>query len=298
MDAPNIMISGLQERLPAITSCLSSYAEKHQFFRYTGQLKIIIIDYIEEAHSIANNHSPHLSQVSILFRNTVVQYQKTVQVFLDSAIKVLRETQVKLPGSKEMSSLIEVVNKLTISITTTVQKAMHMLAVNVEYAFNVAFNMISKINVTMHVGDVMAGAKIIDQIRDRVKMVLNPVVDFLKQIESVDMLLEKLGDTLKFFVDQAQDFVDNTLKSDFLGAIAVYMNALYDKYLNLMKIITNYANTAVDIATINGTIDYILETVRSVVNQFNYTVTDLLKQAPAHYRSYIKVQGKRLEINL
>ncbi|XP_067428848.1 apolipoprotein B-100-like [Thunnus thynnus] len=298
MDAPDIMLSGLQERLPAVTSCLSSFAEKYQLFRYAAQLKIIIIDYIEEAHNIAKNHSPHLSQVSILFRNTVVQYQKTVQVFLDAAIKVLRETQVKLPGSEEMISLIEVVNKMTVSITTMVQKANHMVAVNVEYAFNAVFDMISKIHVTMHIGDVMAGAKIIDQIRDRIKTVSNSVVDLFKHFESVDMVLENLGDTLKFFVDKAQDFVDNTLKSDVLDAIAVYMNAFYDKYINLMKTITKYANIAVDIETINGAINYILDIVRSVVNQFNHTVTDLLQQAPAHYRSYVKVQGKRLEINL
>lgn len=298
MDAPDIMLRGLQERLPAITSCLSSFAEKYRLFKYAAQLKIIIIDYIEEAHNIANSHSPHLSQMSILFRNTVVQYQKTIKVFLDAAIKVLRETQVKLPGSEEMTSLIQVVNKLTISITTIVQKAIHTAAVNVEYAFNVVFGMISKIHVTMHVGDVMAGAKIIDQIRDWVKTAPNPVIDFFKHIESVDMFLEKLSDTLKFFVDKAQDFVDNTLKSDVLDAIAVYMNNFYDKYINLMKTITKHANTAVDTETIIVTVNYILDSVRAVVNQFNYTVTDLLQQAPAHYRSYIKVKGKRLEINI
>merc|ERR1712002_186542 len=298
MNAPDIMLSGLQERVPAITTCFSNFAEKYQLFRYAAQLKIIIIDYIEEAHNIANNHSPHLSQVSILFRNTVVQYQRTVQVFLDAAIKVLRETQIKLPGSEEMTSLAEVVNKLTIGISTTVQNVIHVVAVNVEYSFNVVLGMISKIHVTMHVGDVMAGAKIIDQIRDRVKMMPNPVVDHLKHIESIDMFLEKLGDTLKFFVDKTQDFVDNTLNSDVLDAIAVYINAFYDKQVNLMKTFTKCANTAVDIETINNTINYILDSVRSVVNQFNYTVTDCLQQAPARYRSYVKVNGKRLEINL
>ncbi|XP_031178438.1 apolipoprotein B-100-like [Sander lucioperca] len=298
MDAPDIMLRGLQERLSAITSCLSSFFEKYQLFKHAAQLKNIIICYTEEAHNIANNHAPHLSQVSILFRNTVAQYQKTIQVFLDNAIKVLRETQVKLPGSEEMTPLIEVLNKLTTSITTMLEKTMHLVAVNVQYVSSAMFGMTRKIQVTMPIGDVMAGAKIIDDIRDWVKAIPNPIVDLLKNLESLDMFLEKLGDTLKFFIDKAQDFIDNTLKSDVLDAIADYINAFYDKHVSLMKTITKYANTAVDIESINGTINYILDIFRSVVNQFYYTVTDYLQQAPTQYRSYVKVKGRKLEINL
>lgn len=298
MDAPDIMLSGLKEKLPAITSCLSNFAEKYQLFRYAAQLKNIIIYYIEEAHNIANNHAPHMSQVSILFRNTVVQYQRTVQVFLDAAIKVLRETQVKLPGSDETTTLIEVLNKLTTSITTMLEKAMNMVSVNVEYAFNIIVCMIGKIQVTVPVGDIMAGAKIVDQIRDKVKTMSNVIVDFLKHIESLDMFLDKLSDTLKFFVDKTQDFVDNTLKCDVLDAVTVYINALYDKHVWLMKTITKYANTPVDTESINNVINYLLDIFRSVVNQCKNTVTNYLQQAPAHYRSYVKVKGTKLEIML
>lgn len=298
MDAPDIMLSGLQERLPTIISCLSSFAEKYQLFKHAAQLKNNIIYYTEEAHNIANNHAPHLSQVSILFRKTIAQYQKTVQVFLDDAIRFLRETMVKLPGSEEKIPLIEVLNKLTTSITTMLEKAMHVVAVNVEYSVNAMFGMIRKIQVTMPIGDVMAGAKIIDKIRDWMKTMPNPIVDLLKQLESLDMFLENLGETLKFFVEKAQDFVDNTLKSDVLDAIAVYINAFYDKHVRLMKTLTKYAKTAVDNDSINGTINYILDIFRSVVNQFHHTVTYYLQQAPAQYRSYVKVKGTKLEINL
>uniref|UniRef100_A0A3P8U0I8 Vitellogenin domain-containing protein n=1 Tax=Amphiprion percula TaxID=161767 RepID=A0A3P8U0I8_AMPPE len=219
IEAPEIMLSGLQEKVPAITSCLSSFAEKHQLFGHAAQLKNIIMDSVEEAYNSANTHALHLSQVSILFRNTVVQYQKNVQVFLDAAIRVLRETRVKLPGSEEMTPLIEVINKLTTRITNMLEKASHMVSVNVEYAFNAVVGMISKIEVTMPVGDVMAGAKIIRQIKEWLKTTPNPVVGILKHLKSLDMSLEKLGDALKAFVDKAQDFIDNSLKSDVLDTI-------------------------------------------------------------------------------
>lgn len=295
MDAPDIMLSGLQERLPAITSCLSSFAEKYQLFRHTAMLKNSITHYTEEAHNIANSHAPHLSQVSILFRNTVVHYQKTVHVFLDAAIKVLRETHVKLPGSEKMTPLIEVLNKITTSIAIMLEKTIHLVVVNVECAFSVVIGMISKIQVTMPIGDVMAGAKVIEAIRERVKTMPNSIADLLEHLESLDTFLEKLGDTLKFFVDKAQDIVDNTLKSD---VIVVYINAFYDKHVSLVKTITRYANRAVDMDDINGTINDILDIFRSAVNQFTHTISDYMQKAPAQYRSYVKIKDRKLEIYL
>uniref|UniRef100_UPI0037E7B4DC apolipoprotein B-100-like n=1 Tax=Semicossyphus pulcher TaxID=241346 RepID=UPI0037E7B4DC len=298
MEAPDLMLSGLQERLPAITSSFSNFVEKYHLSKHPALLKNIIIYYTEEAHNIANNHAPHLSQVSILFRNTVVQYQKTAQGFLDSTINVLRQTQVKLPGSDDMTPLIEVLNKMTTSIITMLETAFDLVAVNVEYAFSIVIGTISKIQVTMPIGDVMAGAKIVDEMREKVRNMPNPIVGLLKHLESLDIFLENLSDTLKFFVDKAQDFVDNSLKSDVLDVIAVYINALYEKHVILMRTITKYADAVLDIEFIKGTIDYILDIFRSAVNQFYKTVTDYLHQAPAQLRFYAKVKGRKLEINL
>ncbi|XP_010778500.1 uncharacterized protein, partial [Notothenia coriiceps] len=39
METPDIMLSGLKERIPAIASCFSSFAEKHQLLKHSAQLK-------------------------------------------------------------------------------------------------------------------------------------------------------------------------------------------------------------------------------------------------------------------
>merc|ERR1712168_364369 len=118
MEAPEIMINGLKERLPAIVSTLNDFGEKYQFFGHVSGLKSAIVNLVEETYATVNNQAPELSQLSILFRNTVGQYQKTVQVFLDTAVKFLRETQFKLPGSDEMTTLPEVLKKLTSTFAT------------------------------------------------------------------------------------------------------------------------------------------------------------------------------------
>ncbi|KAG7239696.1 hypothetical protein INR49_028632 [Caranx melampygus] len=297
MDTPNIMLRELNEKIPAITSCLSSFAEKYQLFSHAAQLKNIIIFYVEKAHNIENVER-YLPPLSALFRKTVVQYQKTIEVFLDAAIKFLRETRVKLPGSDHMTTLLEVLNKTMSSITSMVGKALQLLAINVEYALNFLLGMVSKIQVTMPVGDVMAIAKLRDQIRNSVKTMFNPVVDYVNHPESFDMLLEKLSDTLKLLVDKAQDYVDYQLRSPLLQhPIAFCMNYVYDIYIKLVKAMTEYANTSVDTDSINNIIYYILDIFRSKVNEFRYTVTGYLQRAPAQYRSYVKVKGTKLEIS-
>ncbi|XP_028253696.1 apolipoprotein B-100-like [Parambassis ranga] len=195
MDAPEIMLSGLHEKLPAITSSLSTFAEKYQLFTYADQLKNIVTKTVEEAHSFATSHAPHVIQVSIL---------------------------------KPMS---------------------------------------------------------------------NAIVNTLEHMERLDTSLENLGNNLKFYVYKAQDFVDN-LESDTLNTIAVYIKAFYAKPIHLVKTLTDYADSVLTTESINDTIIYILNSVRSAVNQFSSTVADYLQKAPAHSRSYLKVKGKKLEINI
>ncbi|XP_065819953.1 apolipoprotein B-100-like [Labrus bergylta] len=298
MEAHDIMLNGFQERLPAIAASMSSFVEKYHLSRHAAQLKNFIIYYTEEAHNIANNHAPDLSHVSILFRNTVVQYQKTVLLLLDATINVLKETKVKLPGSEEMTSLIDVLNKMTASITSWLEKTFNFVAGNAEYTFSVVTGLFSKIQVKMPNGDVMISAKIIDEIRERVRTITNYIMDLLKNPDNLDFFLVNLGDTLKFFVDKAQNFVDNTLKSDFLDAIAVYLNAFHEEFTRLMRTITKYANRDLDIEFLKGTMDYILTVFKSAVNHFNKTFSDYLHQAPAPWKFYVKVKDGKLEINL
>merc|ERR1712121_400720 len=283
--------------LPAIISTLNDFGEKYQLTGQVTGLKSAIVNLLEEAYTLSSQ-SPDLTQVSILFRNTIVQYQKIVQVFLDAAVKFLRETQFKLPGSDEITTLPEVLKKLTVTIATVLEKAIQMMLVNAELTFNAMVDMLSNIQVTMPIGDVMSGAQMIDRLRDTVKALLSQVVDLVKNLESLDMILEKLGETLKVIVDKAQEFVDNSLKSDILDAVAIYINAFYGNLVTVMKKVMDQANTFVDMEYLNGTIDYLMEVVRSVVNLFSKTISEFLQQAPAEFQEYVKVEGRRLEIDL
>lgn len=293
MKAPHDMLLGLKERLPAITSTLNSFSNKYEIFGHVEGLKSSIINLIEEAYTAANSHAAELSQLSILFRNTVFEFQKTIQVFLDAAIKFLRETEFKLPGSEEITTLPEVLKQLTTSIATMVEQAIQMLIDSAEASFNALVDMISDIQVTMPIGDVMTGAQIIDNM----KHALAQLVGLVKHLESLDMVLEKLGETLKVIVEKAREFVD-TLKSDYLDAVAIYFNALYNNLVGVIKTVLDQVNTVLNMEQVNLAIEHIADMVLSVVNQLNLAITGLLQQASEEAQAFIKVSGGRLEIEL
>ncbi|XP_071018728.1 apolipoprotein B-100-like [Oncorhynchus clarkii lewisi] len=293
MKAPHDMLLGLKERLPAITSTLNSFSNKYEIFGHVEGLKSSIINLIEEAYTAANSHAAELSQLSILFRNTVFQFQKTIQVFLDAAIKFLRETEFKLPGSEEITTLPEVLKQLTTSIATMVEQAIQMLIDSAEASFNALVDMISDFQVTMPIGDVMTGAQIIDNM----KHALAQLVGLVKHLESLDIVLEKLGETLKVIVEKAQEFVD-TLKSDYLDAVAIYINALYNNLVGVIKTVLDQVNTVLNMEQVNLAMEHIADMVLSVVNQLNLAITGLLQQASEEAQAFIKVSGGRLEIEL
>ncbi|XP_019909282.2 apolipoprotein B-100 isoform X2 [Esox lucius] len=296
MEAPNDMLLGLKERLPLITSTLTNFLEKYQIFGHMEGLKRATINLIEDAYITANRHAPELSQLSVLFRNTVVQYQKAVQVFLDAAIKILRETQFKLPGSEEMTTLPEVLKQFTITLSIILQHTIEIINRNVELCFTVLIEMFSKIQIRMPIGNVMTGGQILDQLKVTKKEFLDRVTNLINNFERLDTGLVELSKTLEFLVEKAQVLVDN-MKFDYLDDVAVYVNDLYVNFVAVIKTILDTLNT-LNMEQVNRAVEHIIEMVMSLVTQFNLANTGLLDQSSEEAQAFTKVSGGKLEINL
>jgi len=290
MDAPADMLLGLKERIPVITASLNDLAEKYNLLGQVSTLKTALISLIDEAYVAANNQAEGLSQLSILFRNTVVQYHKIVQVFVDNVVQILRETQFKLPGSEELTTLPEVLKKLTTAVAAYLDQAIQMIMTNVEIAYTAVIDMIADVQVTMPIGTAVSGAEIIKQ----VKTILAQVVDAWKELESLDQILEKLAELQKVMIEKALEFVD-TLKSDILDAVAIYINALYGNAISMTKNVLDYVTAQVNMEQINGMIDYIMGLVNSVWGQVTGIVSAYVPNAED---GYVKVNGGRLEIDI
>uniref|UniRef100_A0A8C4GXR4 Vitellogenin domain-containing protein n=1 Tax=Dicentrarchus labrax TaxID=13489 RepID=A0A8C4GXR4_DICLA len=262
MEIPKEILSELKLKLPSVINTLNMFANKYQITSNIEALKDSIVNRISEAYNAAINYDVQMSQLSVFFRNIIVQYQKTVQVFLDAAIKVLRETQFKLPGSEEMTTLPEVLKRLTSSIAATLEMIIQSIYQNTEVYYNYFVEMISSVKLRMPVGDAITGNQILDQVKTASKQVFDELVDFVKNMESLDTMLVKTGETLKAVVEKSQEFVDS-VKSDYLDAVFVNINVVYRNIITVVK-----------------------------------NVVDEISQASAEAQAYMKVSDGRLEIEL
>ncbi|XP_062407541.1 apolipoprotein B-100-like [Sardina pilchardus] len=290
LEAPKDIISGLEERVPAITSTLISFLEKYGIVSTLESVKNTLVTVVTEAYNTAKSHAPEMSQLSVLFRDVVVQYQKTVQILLDAAIKFLRETQIELPGM-EKATLPEIVHKITINVGTVLEQLLQVITDNLYAYLTPVVDTISAIQVTMPSGEVLTGSQILDQ----VKAVLTKVVEMVKNLESLDHILEKVGQTLQEVVEKAQGFVDS-LHSDILDIVSVNFNILYHNYLAVLKTVTEHVDSLLNVQEVNNTIKHALEFVRSVVDQILTRVAAILPHGVENV--YLRVSDGKLEVEL
>ncbi|KAM9703097.1 apolipoprotein Bb, tandem duplicate 1 [Menidia menidia] len=296
MEAPEAILNELKANLPSITSSVQTFADKYQITSSMEMLKDSVINQIREAHNAAVNYDIEMSQLSIFFRNTIVQYQKNVQNFLDAIIKVLRETYFKVPGSDEMTTLPELLNKLTSSIANMLDVAIQIVHDNMEEYYSYFVEKISTIKLQMPVGDAITGGQIIDKVKTAVKTIFDGVVDFVKNMESLDTMLEKMSETLKVVVEKTQEFVDS-IKSDYLDAVLFKVNEFYREAVSFISYYVDQI-PAFSMEDFNKMCESLMDMIIKVLDKISNAVNGFLTETSEEVQDYLKVTDGKLEINL
>ncbi|KAK7940142.1 hypothetical protein WMY93_003468 [Mugilogobius chulae] len=279
----------------SILSSLKAFIDNNLLTSNALEWRDVIVARINEAYDAAINYDVQLSQLSIFFRNSIVEFQKNVQAFLDAAVKVLRETQFRLPGSEEMTTLPIVLKQLTTSIANVLRNTIQIVYDTTEYYYNTFVDTFSAVELRMPVGDVMTIGQIIDNVKSTGKVIFDQMVDFVNNMESLDTMLVKISETLKAIVEKTQEFVDS-IKSDYLDALLANVNEVYRWMVTAVKDIADRVST-LDMEQLNSVIEYIVDMFVNVVDLFNVTVSNALQQVTEAQR-YVKASDGRLEVEL
>lgn len=296
MEAPKVMLTELKMRIPSIISSFTMFADKYQITRNLEEFKNAVVGRITDVYDAAISYDDQMSQLSIFFRNVIVEYQKTVQVILDAVIKVLRETQFQLPMSGEMTTLPEVLKKLTNSIAATLDSITNIIYENMEVYYSTFVQKISSMKLRMPIGEAINGVQILEQFKMGFRRVFDEVTDFVKNMESIDTILVKIGETLKAIVEKSQEFVDD-VKSDYLDAMFIRINIVY---FELVKVIKNVIVeiSALTMEQLSNAFENIMDIFINVVDQFNNTVYGYLQQASQEASAHVKFSQGMVELDL
>lgn len=256
------MILGLKKRLPLITSAITNFSEKHGILGVINGLKTALLSALTEAYTISQNHAPDLNQLSILFRNVVVQHQKAIQQLLNAAVTFLRETQIKLPGVKE-ATLPEICQQIKSNIAVVFEEVFNAITDNLKAHFSPA---IKTIRIVLPNGGILTGEEILGDIES----VMTYTVNMVKQLESLDVILEKLGQALQDCVEKMQQFID-MIQSDFLEKVAAKVNTyIYNN--RLVNSMIEGINTLLNADSWKVFADKCMKLILSMVKEIKNTV--------------------------
>ncbi|XP_047244216.1 apolipoprotein Bb, tandem duplicate 1 [Girardinichthys multiradiatus] len=294
MKAPEDMIAELKTRLPSMMSSVKAFANKYQITSSMEMVQHFVINHVNEAYNVAINHDAQMSQVSTFFRNTIMRYHKKVENLLNAVIRVLRQTHIKLPGSDELITLPKLLKKLTDSIANMLDVTIQFICENMEMYYDYFLEKISNVEVQLPSNELITRRQIIDKIKASVKKISDEVVDFARNMESLDSMLEKLDYTLKAVVEKTQEFVDS-IKSDYLDAVFNNFNEVYRE-------VVTYAKKMVDqippfnLDEISKLCESIMDRIIELIDQFNNEVYGFLQQMSEE--AYMTIRDGKLEINL
>ncbi|XP_048062834.1 apolipoprotein B-100-like [Megalobrama amblycephala] len=265
LQAVRDVFSGLMDKLQDISYSFTGFAEKHGINNALQKLFNIADDFekvFADVRKAALWPSPDLSELSKLFRNVVLKYQKSIQVLINAVIDFLRETKYKLPGMDEVT-LPEICTKIKFIIAEMLEK----LANNLEIYLSPIVETFNTVEMTFPSGKVITVAEVQENVRSNLKSLLAMMADVIKQMESLDVFLEKLGQTIQEAVDAAQEFVDS-MKSDILEAIAAPLNIFYKTLLSSYDYIEAFFLFSV-MLPLGQLLDYLSTEFEEVLNANN-----------------------------
>ncbi|XP_005160686.1 apolipoprotein Bb, tandem duplicate 1 isoform X1 [Danio rerio] len=234
--AAQSMFEGLMNTLEKISFKLAGLARE-----YGLAFPIFVADdvygVISNGLSAARRATPGVSELSQLFRNVVVTSQKTIQVLIDNAIVLVKEiSQYKLPGMNE-ATLAEICKKIQLVVVEMLRN----FGNNLEVYFSPIMDNFNTIQLTFPNGKVMTVAEFQQNVQSILRSNLVMIADAMKQIESPDVVLKKLGQTLQEVVEKGQEFVDK-MNLSLLEDIAAAINTFYQE---LMKIIEDISEAVI-----------------------------------------------------
>ncbi|XP_072553083.1 apolipoprotein Bb, tandem duplicate 1 [Salminus brasiliensis] len=274
LEAPSEMIMCLTMRFSTLTSTISNFGEKYGISSALQGLKTTVVSALTEAFTTVSNHAPELSQLSILFRNVVVQYQQAIQSLFNAAIKFLRETQIKLPGMEE-ATLSEICKKIKSNVFVVFEQIVMAITDNLEAYLASISNTISTVQVTLPSGEVMTGEQILDFVKSNLRRLVTHTVNTVKQLESLDVVLKMLSDTLQEVVEKAQEFID-MIRSDVVDAVALYVNKYYTNFISSLKRLIENADALLTIEQFNDIVKQCMEFIMFVLNELTGIVSTIL----------------------
>lgn len=299
MEMPYEMMMGLKKVVP--TTYVSNQIGKtyNKITKFATNLKGPMEEVKKQGKVMLKRASDNiramdLSQIPIRVSDSAMlilrEYQKSIRVILDAAIKFLRETKFQIPGYTGKMSGLEIYRKLS----TFVAKAVEDTIVKVPELFASKFMVVLE-SFREHEfsfpgsSRIVKGKEILDDLVIAMKRIRGPVLAIVKKLGDIQLedILKRLSMLINVSVEKAEELF-NSLNSQNLEKVSTWASNVHSDFMN--------SNALADITKL------IAEARRIVMDYFNIVKTrcqDILadmsvEQLQADIQSWIDIRVKRL----
>lgn len=290
------MLLELKTRIPSMLSSVKLFAEKYQITRLVEDVKMAAVTHVGKIYNAVTKYDIQISPLSILFRNSIIQAQQTVQGLIDVIVKFLREKTFILPGSHELTTIPIVLKHLTSIMAGVLEMVLENINTNMQLYYNDFVEMIMNVNLSMPVGDALASSQFVVEVKKAITTIFEKMVDFMKNMESIDIMLVNLGETLKYVADKTQEFVD-LIQSDYLDVVLADFNIQYVEFITALRdVVDQFA--ALTMEDVYNACGFVIDMLELMTEQFKTFLHRSLQQTPMEVQNYMTIRNGTLQIDL
>uniref|UniRef100_A0AAY4BB94 Apolipoprotein Bb, tandem duplicate 2 n=1 Tax=Denticeps clupeoides TaxID=299321 RepID=A0AAY4BB94_9TELE len=287
LKAPEEIISCLLKKVPAIKTSLTGFAEKNGLDVFLERSKRTFVETVDSTYRAIKQHDTQLSDLSVFFRNKISQYQKVIEAIVKEVITFLRETKLPLPEMKELT-IPEICKMITDNVAAVLEELHKEIFID-QQAYLAP--LLKSIQVSGPKGPIFIGELIFESVKEA----FGDVIDILKNLKSIDVILEDLARALFEAVELAQEYVDS-VNSDLLNIIAANINSLHAFFYEAVDSFVEFVDGILTIDAIEFISKLSLDIWKNIVQDFTEAFSDVLSDLGPE--SFIKLNDGRLEIEL
>ncbi|KAL0965050.1 hypothetical protein UPYG_G00276120 [Umbra pygmaea] len=332
MEVPTEVLLVVKKKVPEIMSAIPMEdilsAQQQIADKLEGSMEMIVdqgkVIYKRAATNFASMELTPITEklsesVMVVFR----QYEKTVQVLLNAAIKFLKETHFEVPGIEGYVSGLEVYEKLSGYFAELLENAIRKVPETCTSACAALLEQIRNIEFILPGSKKsIAGGEILDDLTATMKKMQQQVIIILKKVREITLedLVSKAIAFLRLTVEKTEDLIVS-LKSQDTDKLTAWMNDIYSSAVNshamsditqqikeAQEIIRDYCNlvrskidelfAGTSVEQLSTDIQSWIDSLIRFIDAVHTKVIDFVQDITKNTESFVTVSDKQIDIEI
>lgn len=334
MEMPYEMMLGLKKQVPSGMNMLSDAAVKaynkinkqfrslkNYLERAKKQGKVLFNSAIESV--MASDVSDVMTTVTDRTIVILKEYQKRVKLFLNAAVKFLRETKFRIPGYEEKLSGLEVYKEFSAFVAGVSEEAVERIPGYFTIMFADVLEQFQAIEFVFPGSDrIVSGKELLDDLLLALRQIQEQIIITVRKLGDISLedISKKLYASVQFTVAQSErflqslkslsaenlsrffsDLISDAMNSQIFADVAQQLKEIHRIILEYFKAVSDKIyNIVADVSTeqLRSDIQSWIDLSVKRLNSFHNDIIRALKETTKNVKKYVKVTDRQIDVDI